>query len=463
MSKRKRKKKNTDIIVIDKPVNFTYTIRLEAVLLDICDNISFAIMGSYMEQNNLGIKLLDLSDEKGKFKIYKDKSPEFIDIKEFIVKFFDNKFFDREIDNFIDEYDKRLPDIYDNIDYTPIDTSIYQSENFEYKPNDILYTFNSLCYQTYPFGTEDSILKYIPIPLQEDRYGNYYIKIGNSNTMFTSHFDSACVEYKKVKLFSFIKENNLFITSDGKTILSADDKAGVTIMLYMIEHNIPGLYYFFIGEERGGIGSGMVVRDFEYLDYFEGINKCVSFDRRAYSSVITEQSWTKTCSEIFANSLCNELNKYGMDMKPDDTGVFTDSANFIEYIPECTNISVGYFNEHTTQEYQNITFLENLCKVCVNVDWENLIINRNLNQHKEIIDRNYDLIMDFKELKFFCDVKLKPIEEKVFIQLKIVISPFDENYEDLKCINNLFEKYNLEPLIYFANDIDGMLINIEII
>ena len=43
--------------------------------------------------------------------------------------------------------------------------------------------------------------------------------------------------------------------SKRKTILGADDKAGMVILLYMIEKKIPGLYYFFIGEEVGCIGS----------------------------------------------------------------------------------------------------------------------------------------------------------------------------------------------------------------
>jgi len=462
--KRKHKNKNTDVLIIDKPVKFTYTIRLEALLLDICDNISFAIIGSHMETNPYGFKLLDLSENKGKFKIYiEGRKTELINIQDFIDRFFDKKFSNREIEGFINEYNKRLPDVYDDIDYTLVDVSPYEKDSFEYKPKDVFYTFNSLCYQTYPFGTEDFILKYIPIPLQEDKFGNYYIKIGESDTMFTSHFDSACLEHQKVKLMSFEKGGNILITSDGKTILSADDKSGVTIMLYMIEHNIPGLYYFFIGEERGGIGSGMVAKEFENLEYLKGINKCISFDRRNYYSIITHQSWTRTCSDNFAESLCQELNKNGMNMKLDDTGLFTDSANFIEYIPECTNISVGYFNEHTTQEYQNITFLENLCKACVNVDWSNLTISRKLYPHKEVIDRNYDLIMDFKDLKFFCDVKLRAVEERVFIQLRIVSSPFGENYEDLKSIYKLFDKYNLDPYLYFIDDNDGsMLINIEI-
>ena len=47
--------------------------------------------------------------------------------------------------------------------------------------------------------------------------------------------------------------------------------------------------------------------------------------------------------DAFGESLCKELNKSGMKLGLRSLGVFTDSANFIDVVPECTNISVGYF------------------------------------------------------------------------------------------------------------------------
>jgi len=455
---RKRKQKN-----IDKVVNFTFTNRLEKVLMDISDNISYAIMGSYMTTNTHGYKLLDMSTEDN-FRVYiQGKKPEKIDIKEFLNNFFNSKFSDREIDAFIYDYNQRLDIQQEELSYQLIDVFPYEQKEFEYKPKDVFYTFNSLCYQTYPHGTEQEILKYIPIPLKEDKYGNYYIKIGESNTMFTSHFDSACKDFTTVRLMSFDKSGHTFISSDGSTILSGDDKAGVTIMLYMIEHNVPGLYYFFLGEEVGGIGSGHLSRNFDKHEHLKGINKCVSFDRRNYHSIITHQSFTRTCSDAFAKSLCKQFEDQGMVYDLDNTGSFTDSANFIQHISECTNVSVGYFNEHTTGEYVNITFLEDLCKACVNIQWDTLTINRNVGYNREIVDKNYDMLMDFKKLTFFNDVKLKAFEDRIFMQLIVAGSAFHENYEDLADLNTLFDKYNLNPYIHLSDDTNGtMLMNIEI-
>ncbi len=47
-----------------------------------------------------------------------------------------------------------------------------------------------------------------------------------------------------------------------------------------MNEKVPGLYYFFIGEEVGGIGSGKVARDYKNIEYLKEIKRCISFDRR---------------------------------------------------------------------------------------------------------------------------------------------------------------------------------------
>lgn len=251
-----------------------------------------------------------------------------------------------------------------------VDTSIFEND-FYHDHKDVFYTFCSLTHKTYPYGTEADVLKYIKHPLNVDNHGNYYIKIGESKTMFSSHLDSATLISGKVKLVTYKQNENKIVGTDGGTILGADDKAGVTVMLYMIEHNIPGLYYFFIGEERGGIGSSKLSSE-DNNEILKDIKRCVAFDRYGYNSVITHQMMDRCCSDKFADALCEEFNKQGLNLQKDDTGIFTDSANFVNMIQECTNISVGYFHEHTKREYQNITYLEQLCEAVLNIDWENL-------------------------------------------------------------------------------------------
>jgi hypothetical protein len=240
--------------------------------------------------------------------------------------------------------------------------------------NFVFEIFLRLTSKTCPYGFEDELVKdvmfnILPDDIKKDQHGNYYYKIGNSRTIFTSHIDTVSKKYISV---NHILDGNI-IRTDGKTTLGADDKAGMTVMLWMIRNRVPGLYYFFIGEEVGCIGSGLASK---YGNFKGNYDRVVSFDRRGTDSIITFQSSGRSCSESFANDLCEELNKFGMSYKKDDSGVYTDSAEFMDIIPECTNISVGYYKEHTVNEYQDIDHLAKLAKACVNVDWENLTTKR---------------------------------------------------------------------------------------
>jgi hypothetical protein len=102
----------------------------------------------------------------------------------------------------------------------------------------------------------------------------------------------------------------------------------------------------------------------------------VSFDRRGYSDVITHQAFYRTASDDFAAALSAELNGLGMDYKPCDGGMYTDSKEFAEIVPECTNISVGYFSEHTKSESLDLPHLLRLRDALICIDWTKLPIRR---------------------------------------------------------------------------------------
>ena len=247
--------------------------------------------------------------------------------------------------------------------------------------------FLQLTRYTYPHGTESFLKSYLPQDVKKDKYGNFYYLIGEKpSVMFTCHLDTACSKQEKVK---HVIHNNI-IKTNGKTILGADDKAGMVVLLYMIENKVPGLYYFFLGEEVGCIGSGKLATNWASSEFSHTINKVVSFDRRSDCSIITDQYYGRCCSDEFAEELAFRLNTAGFNLKlePDDTGVLTDSAQFMDIVSECTNISVGYNYEHTTAEYQDIDYLSRLCKSVCLIDWETLPVER---------DPYVDVDVDFED------------------------------------------------------------------
>ena len=240
-------------------------------------------------------------------------------------------------------------------------------------------TFLNLTKRTYPHGTEQDLFHLLPQNIETDEFGNKYIMIGESpSTMFTSHLDTATSQLSDV---THTFDGNL-IKTDGKTILGADDKAGVTIMLNMIEKNIIGLYYFFLGEEVGCVGSRKLSQKHK-TDPIPHIKKVVSFDRRGVDSVITHQLGGRCCSDEFGKALSKELNsaEFSFKYSNDPSGIYTDSAQFTSIYPECTNISVGYNFEHTSSEFQDIKHLELLSEAVLKVDWEGLPASRSTNDN----------------------------------------------------------------------------------
>jgi hypothetical protein len=235
--------------------------------------------------------------------------------------------------------------------------------------------FLQLTKWTYPYGSEEFLEIYLPSGVKKDEHDNYYIVIGDNapTTMFACHLDTSCSKHEKVTH----RQSSQFIRTNGKTILGADDKAGMVLVLYMIEKKIPGLYYFFIGEEVGCVGSGDLAKTWKKNDFSKTVNKIVSFDRRGTDSIITHQFYGRCCSDEFAKELSKRLSDTKLvSMKPDSTGVMTDSAKFMGIVPECTNISVGYYKEHTHDEHQDIEFLQNLCRAVTMIDWDSLPVKR---------------------------------------------------------------------------------------
>lgn len=247
--------------------------------------------------------------------------------------------------------------------------------------------FLTLTNHTYPEGHEKEIYHLLPEGIQEDEFGNKFIKIGNSNSMFTSHLDTATSYYGKV---THVIDGEM-IKTDGKSILGADDKAGVVIMNHMVRNGIPGLYYYFLAEEVGCKGSKKLAEKWKNdKTLFEGINKVVAFDRKAYKSIITHQHG-RTCSDEFAKQLAGEFNKLDSTFvfEADPTGLYTDSAQFKALIPECTNISVGYFDQHTMNEKQNMEFLSKLSDAVLKIKWDELEAKRNPETDNDYGSRSY--------------------------------------------------------------------------
>lgn len=192
--------------------------------------------------------------------------------------------------------------------------------------------------------------------------------------MFSSHVDTVHRVEGRQKITYNISTHS-YGKNDGEP-LGADDAAGVWLMLEMIDRDVPGVYVFHRGEERGGIGSSGISDEYDnFLDVFDA---AIAFDRRSTYSVITWQGMGRCCSDTFGKALAEGLNNAddGFIYDIDDSGIFTDTANYTDNIPECTNISVGYDDEHTGKETLYLPHLFALRDALPKVNWDALPIER---------------------------------------------------------------------------------------
>ena len=204
-----------------------------------------------------------------------------------------------------------------------------------------------------------------------DKTANYRGVITNPDgsepeTIFIAHLDTVGpVPPQRVE--HFLYEDGV-IASNGKTILGADDKAGVTVLLYLIHQRVPGLYVMTWGEESGRQGSRALVNKYRFDTY----KRAIAFDRKGTSSIITKQSGQTSCSDQFADALIDQFHRRGMIFTKDPGGSYTDTVSFFGEVPECTNISAGYTEAHSNREQQDLAFLEDLCHAAGEIDWEAL-------------------------------------------------------------------------------------------
>ena len=206
-----------------------------------------------------------------------------------------------------------------------------------------------------------------------DAFGNIHIdaRQGTHNrTLFVAHVDTV----HRADGPNQIRKTPSMWYADGSQ-LGADDGAGCAMLMHLLDSGVPAYYVFTQGEECGGKGAKFL-RD-NYAKLLSEFDRAIAFDRRGIDSVISHQGWGRCCSDAFAQALADTLNdEPALMYLPDNTGVYTDTAEFTDIIPECTNISVGYDYEHSEREQLDLVHFTTLASRIVHIDWDMLPTSR---------------------------------------------------------------------------------------
>jgi hypothetical protein len=216
-----------------------------------------------------------------------------------------------------------------------------------------------------------------PLGVKTDPHGNHILIVGpdDPTILWSSHTDSVhtMAGYQKIEF------DGQFIRLPKKSksnCLGADCAAGVWIMSEMIKAKVPGLYVFHAAEEIGCVGSRAIVKHNPEL--LANIKSAIAFDRKGYDSVITHQK-SRCASDAFGNSVAAQLPAR---FKNDPTGILTDTKMYMHIVPECSNISVGYFDEHHPEERLDVNHLIELRDHMVKIDASKFVIERDPKQEE---------------------------------------------------------------------------------
>jgi hypothetical protein len=212
----------------------------------------------------------------------------------------------------------------------------------------------------------------------QDNFGNWHVVLGaHPTTLWSSHTDTVARRGGRQRVV--LTEAGLLRLDPSETYrncLGADDTAGIWIMREMIAAGIPGRYVFHYAEEIGAIGSSDLAREAPAM--LDGITCAVAFDRAGTDDVITHQFGDRCASEAFAVSLADALHAANPALTyAPARGVFTDTASYMDLVPECTNLSVGYENAHSAAESLDTTHLIALRDAMLRVDASTWTVMRN--------------------------------------------------------------------------------------
>lgn len=203
-----------------------------------------------------------------------------------------------------------------------------------------------------------------------DAYGNRILKIGDSPILWSSHTDSVhCLGGQQ----HVVRDGALIrLAPDEKqsNCLGADCATGAWLMRQMALRGVAGLYVWHKDEEIGGHGSRWIAKNAPRL--FDGIGFAIALDRRGVDSIITHQG-ERCASDDFARSVMPMLPASFM---PDPTGLFTDTAHYVDRVGECSNLSIGYAQAHSPAETQEVPFALELLEALCALDASRLVASR---------------------------------------------------------------------------------------
>lgn len=214
-----------------------------------------------------------------------------------------------------------------------------------------------LMYEIYsPSGGEKQLKRFIKrwvrdnvpdaVIRDDNNDGNIYITRGDADAYpcVVAHLDQ--VQRNHSKDFIAIETEHIIFgyspSNRRREGLGADDKNGIWVALQCLKEFNRIKVAFFVGEEIGCVGSGRCD-----MWWFKDCQYVIEPDRRGSSDLITDICGS-ICSEEFKDYI--PMAEFGYK---ETSGMMTDVLELSERDLglSCINLSCGYFDPHTDDEY----------------------------------------------------------------------------------------------------------------
>lgn len=170
----------------------------------------------------------------------------------------------------------------------------------------------------------------------------YIYAIGDIPITLVAHMDT--VFKFPAKEFYYDREANVVWSPDGG---GADDRAGVFAILYILKSHFRPSIIFTTDEEKGCIGAEALTTDIPMA--LTETKYIVQLDRRGKDDCVFYDCYNQEFEKY--------VNHFGFKTA---IGSFSDISIICPFWKIAgVNLSVGYFNEHSTAEYLNVGYLFN--------------------------------------------------------------------------------------------------------
>ena len=167
---------------------------------------------------------------------------------------------------------------------------------------------------------------------------NYIIAMGNIPVVLLAHMDTVR-ETDGEYMMLYDSELNIATSVYG---LGFDDKAGIAAIFKIIEDGYRPYVIFTHDEEKGGVGAYQLVKDYPEPPFKDKIKYMIQIDRRGKDDCVFYDDGNK--------EFHNYVESFGYYKT--NYGSFSDISTIAPtWKVSAVNLSTGYYNEHTPDEF----------------------------------------------------------------------------------------------------------------